>query len=576
MPMLVQKCGFIKPGKASGYMRYIATREKVEKPKAYMKYIATRPGAEHGLFSGADSISLNEAVKELEAHQGNVWTIIYSLRREDAERLGYDNADAWRTLLLGKQAELAKGLKIPPDKLRWYAAFHNADTHPHIHVMAWSEDPKQGYLTKEGIEELRSEMSTEVFRDELLQLYKEKDLSYREVSQAARDALTQLTREMKTGICDSPELLRQLEDLAMALEPVKGKKQYGYLKKQLKDKVDRIVDTLGELPRVAECYGEWNRCKAAQENYYRDREREPLPLSQQKEFRAIKNLVIREAEGLRRGEVTFEEENLAEPEPVSPEVWDAWSALQDNCISREERAEAVAELEAQAEEGSVEAAYLLGRGWQDGLCGPPWDEDAERWLRRAADAEDDLAEYALGTLLLGQGRNDEGLGFLLRSANRGNADAMYRLGKEAIMGKATPKDVPWAIPILTDAAERGHPNAQYLLGKLYLQGEDVPRDKERAAYWLEAAAAQGHRYAQVFLDRIDAEHRPSVVLAATRLMHHMGHIFRDTAPLPSGVRAIRMDRKRFRELVEQKGYQSALNHARETEEDVGQTMRTPW
>ena len=183
MPMLVQKCGFIKPGKASGYMRYIATREKVEKPEAYMKYIATRPGAEHGLFSGADSISLNEAVKELEAHQGNVWTIIYSLRREDAERLGYDNADAWRTLLLGKQAELAKGLKIPPGKLRWYAAFHNADTHPHIHVMAWSEDPKQGYLTKEGIEELRTQMSTEVFRDELLQLYKEKDLSYREVSQ---------------------------------------------------------------------------------------------------------------------------------------------------------------------------------------------------------------------------------------------------------------------------------------------------------------------------------------------------------------------------------------------------------
>ena len=144
------------------------------------------------------------------------------------------------------------------------------------------------------------------------------------------------------------------------------------------------------------------------------------------------------------------------------------------------------------------------------------------------------------------------------------------------MGKATPKDVPWAVPILTDAAERGHPNAQYLLGKLYLQGEGVPREKERAAYWLGAAAAQGHGYAQAFLDRIDSEHRPSVVLAASRLAYHMSRVFRDTAPLPPGVQAIRMDRKRFRELVEQKGYQAALNHAREVEEDGGQTMRSPW
>ena len=182
MPKLVQKCSYIKPGKAAGYMKYIATRERVEKLSGtapatekqqeliasllwdfpdtrelheyadyeaaptvasasalismaldmnaeevqtrdgYMKYIATRPRVErqgeHGLFGNEDVVSLDAALKELEEHQGNVWTFIYSLRREDAQRLGYDRAAAWRTLLRSQQVEMATAMKISPDKLR--------------------------------------------------------------------------------------------------------------------------------------------------------------------------------------------------------------------------------------------------------------------------------------------------------------------------------------------------------------------------------------------------------------------------------------------------------------------------
>ena len=627
MPKLVQKCSYIKSGKAAGYMKYIATRERVEKlsgaapatekqqalvrnllrdfpdtkelheykdyhaaPTAanasafismaldmnaekvqtrdgYMQYIATRPRAErhgeHGLFGSEASVSLDAAMGELAAHEGNVWTIIYSLRREDAQRLGYDHAEAWRTLLRGKQVEMANTLKIPPDKLRWYAAFHDEDTHPHIHLMLWSEDPKQGYLSRTGVEELRSVMTRQVFQDELTQLYRQKDMSYKEVTQAAREALRTLMQEMAEGFCHSPEVGQQLQTLAFSLPSVKGKKQYGYLKKPLKEQVDRIVHTLSELPVVAECYEAWNVCKDAQVNYYRERERERLPLSRQEEFRSIKNMVIREAERLRQGIPSFEDRDMAE-EPINEDevyylddedaraYFQAKAALYDSYATREEKAEAVSWLEHLAEKGSGEAALLLGKAWRDGLCAPPWEEEAERWFRVAAEAGNSQARYDLGVLLLEQGKQDEGIDLLVEAANLGNAYAMYQLGKEALTGTVMRRDVSWALTVLTYAAEAGHAYAQYNLGKLYLQGEDVPEDREQALYWLGEAAAQGHAHAEYLLEHLNDEVKPLTLLAATRLLHHLSRVFREAELQPPDAPRLRIDRKRARQLMEKR------------------------
>ena len=300
MPKLVQKSGYIKGER---------NMDETQGREQYLKYMATRPRVErhgeHGLFSSAPSVSLDAALHELEEYDGNVYTFIYSLRREDAERLGYDHAEAWRTLICGKQVELATAMNIPPDKLRWYGAFHDEGHHPHIHMMVWSDDPKQGYLTKGGIEKMRSELTTTIFQDELLNLYQEKDMSYKEVAQAARNAMRELVSEMKESICDAPEIEQQLVMLSESLASAKGKKQYQYLKKDVKQQVDAIVDALSELPQVAECYEAWNRCKDALDNYYHDRERERKPLSQQPEFRAIKNMVIREADDVRRNVFTL-------------------------------------------------------------------------------------------------------------------------------------------------------------------------------------------------------------------------------------------------------------------------------
>ena len=384
MPKLVQKSGYLKAGKAGGYMRYIATREHMEKlegngsvtkgqkkliqnllkdfpdttacheyddyaadptfgnalalitmaldmnadevqdRKGYMEYISTRPRVErhgeHGLFSNTESVSLDAALRELEGHDGNVWTLIWSLRREDAARLGYDNAAAWRTLIRGKQVELATAMKIPPDKFRWYAVFHDEGIHPHVHAMVWSDDLKQGYLTSEGIAKMQSTLTNEIFRDELLQIYQEKDRSYKEITQVAREAMRDLIRELKENLCGSPEAERQLMELSMSLTSAKGKKQYQYLKKTVKKQVDKIVDTIAALPQVAECYEAWNILKDELDDYYHDAPRERLSMSQQKEFRALKNMVIREADDLRLGVMTFADEGMAD-EPDNEETF---------------------------------------------------------------------------------------------------------------------------------------------------------------------------------------------------------------------------------------------------------------
>lgn len=276
----------------SGYLAYIAQRLRVEKQ------------GNHGLFSAADQVDLKAAMEELSNHPGTVWNVIYSLRREDAARLGYDHAANWRRLLMAHQGELAEAMRIPAHQLRWYAAYHDEGAHPHVHMVLWSEDPKQGYLTRAGIAKMRSVLTNDIFREELHELYVQKDLSYRAVTEAARTEMAGLIRAMESSIAHDPIIEEKLWELARGLESVSGKKQYGYLRKPLKALVDEIVAELEKVPEVARCYAVWNDLRDQLEGYYKTTPRQHAPLSRQKEFRAIKNQIIREAERLRSSTAT--------------------------------------------------------------------------------------------------------------------------------------------------------------------------------------------------------------------------------------------------------------------------------
>ena len=588
MKGLIQKSGYIKPGNGGGhYAEYIATREGVELMDAqypshegsgYLEYMAERPRS-HGLFSADGAADLEQTMEEINAHAGPVWTFIYSLKREDAARLGYESGESWRRLLLSHQTELATAMKIPPSNFRWCAAFHDEKHHPHIHMMAWSSDPKQGYLTEKGIEQMRSQLSNDIFQDELLSLYQEKDLSYQQVRDAAMEAMGRLIREMKSGLCDSPGIAEQMETLSEILAEVKGKKVYGYLKKPVKAQVDAIVDELARLPEVAECYDHWNRLRDELERYYKDTPREHKPLSQQQEFKAIKNMIIREADDLRLGVFTFEDARMKdEVDEDQDAVLHAWASQWEMAEAyqnakeilsvyentEEEKAEQVQVLEQLWNAGFTVAAHQLGKCWRDGLGVLPDDEQAELWFRRAAEAGHDFSQYALGKLLQSQKRMEEAVSWYEKAAAQGNSYAAYRLGKLYLEGKDVPKNAARAVEYLTDAAQEGNQYAQYALGKLYLAGEDVSQDREQAYSWFWESASQGNEYAQFFLDHFNDNRSPNVLLSATKLLHHMGRIFQDNSIPPCPPGSQRADRK-LRQKIRQK--KIAMGHKPDDHEE---------
>ena len=478
------------------------------KKENYISYIASRPRAQrtgsHALFTGSDeSPPLSKVAEEIAHHPGNVWLPIISLRREDAARLGYDDAERWKSLLTGYAMEIAQAMKIPWDQFRWYAAFHDESHHPHIHMVCYSADGTSGYLTKQGIADIKSGLAKEIFQNDLTELYQQQTQRRDVLNRDAQEVMRELLLRMEEGTVDNPRIEELMTHLADRLQFLSGKKQYGYLKAPLKAVVDEIVDELARDPRVAKAYDLWYEMREEVLRTYKNDLPERLPLSRQKEFKRIKNMVIQEA--IRLGELrqVFHPEDQAEdtlpeqkgadgPQPGPESVWDerpndsgephnSWeqiyrrarAILEDPKAPPEQTAQAVELLTKAAEHGSCSAAFTLGRLYLSGTTLPHDPAAAVRWLERAA----------LG----------------------GDQHAQYRLGKLLLQGDAVPKDADGAVRWLTASAEQGNQYAQYALGKLFLLGKDVPEDRKAARQWFQKAAEQGDQYAQYFVERITGQ-----------------------------------------------------------------------
>ena len=553
---------------------------RVQSSEGYAKYIATRPRAErlgsHGLFGDANHVSLDAAMNELNHYTGNVWTHIISLKREDAARLGYDNAAAWRTLLRTHRNDIAAAMNIKPEDFRWYAAFHDEGNHPHVHMMAWSATPGRAYLNRDGIKEIKSVLTNQIFQQELLHLYEEKSASRDELVQQTRKAMLELAQRMCDGLCICPTAEKKLLDLSQKLDDVKGKKVYCYLSKPMKQLVDEVVDATGKLPTVNECYQRWWELQCQLNDYYSEQQRQRPPLSQQKEFRQIKNAAIKEAEHIRQGRMPFEDAGLAQEDEqtddrsMSYDCWERRRIIYNEDAPLEERDKAAEELEQIAHKGDPHAQYLMGLLYRDGGLLVPDTEQPKRWLEGSAQELPD-AQYALGKLYLSDDPDihdpAKGLYWLQQAANSSHEYAAYRLGKEYLTGENIPKDAAQAAAYMQRAAEQANPYAQYLLGKLYLMGDGVPKDKESAQYWFSMAEQNGHAYAGYFLDRMERQDDlppPNILLSATRLLHHMSSIFRNNAPRPAAPTGIQIDHKRLQRLREKK---MAMGHKWNDHED---------
>ena len=550
----------------------------VQGSDGYMKYIATRPRAErlgsHGLFGDRDGVELDKAMAELENYTGNVWTHIISLKREDAERLGYDNARAWRDLLRAHRNDIAAAMNIPPQDFRWYAAFHDEGDHPHVHMMAWSAKPSQAYLSQDGIRQIKSKLTNDIFQQEMLHLYEQKTVSRDELVREARRAMRELVRQMQTSICNHPEAEQLMQELSTQLETVKGKKSYGYLPKKQKALVDAIVDQMERLPIVAECYEKWWQLQSQVEDFYSEKKRQRPPLSRQKEFRQIKNAVIQEVETIRLGEITFEDDEPPQSDGVDQNEnmpWDIQALqtdIQDGTLPLEERDDAVDRMRWLAECGDVHAQYFMGKLYLDGSLVIPDSEIAAKWLHKASTNGYAPAQYALGKLLLSEDASvhdpDAGIQWLEHAAYNGNHYAAYRLGKEYLKGDVVRKDIRKAMYHIYTSAHAGNPHAQYLLGKLLIQGKVIDQAKEEGIQWLTMAAEQGHSYAQCLLERQNAAAAPQVFLAVARLLHHMANIFQGNSLPQSGAGLTQVDHK-LRSQIQKK--RIALGHKMDDHEE---------
>ena len=284
---------------ASEFLSYFEENyaDKAENMKGLVRYFAERPGVEklgsHGLFSQTDDkINLDEVADEVSNHDGVVWTHVLSLRREDAERLGYNNAKAWKTLVRRNVATIAEAHKIDLDDLQWYAAFHNTGHHPHIHLMVYSKSG-QGYLTNKGIEKLRSRFGNDIFRNEQYKLFEMQTEIRNEIKQESKSVIDELLANVNENITPSDELVELFRQLADAMKEHKGKWLYGYLPKPTKDLVDKIIHEIAKDEGIAALYSKWNEINREKLSLYHEKKTPDIPLEDNKEFRSIKNDLLR-------------------------------------------------------------------------------------------------------------------------------------------------------------------------------------------------------------------------------------------------------------------------------------------
>lgn len=478
--------------------------------KTYADYIATRPRTQkfgsHGLFTDDGvAINLSKVSEELNNHNGNVWTMIVSLHRENAERLGFNRGERWRDMLRTQVEQLSTNLKIPMKNLRWYAAFHNESHHPHIHLIAYSVVENEGYLTKQGIERMRSSLASDIFQQDLISVYEKQTEHRREIKESSKDIMDKIISEINSGVYDNPLLEEKLLQLSKRLSRTSGKKVYGYLKSDVKSLIDSIVDLIADDERVSKLYDLWYENKLNIIRTYTDEMPDKISLSQNKEFKSIKNMVITQAMNIFAEKDAFDDNdgNIEKEFEQSEESDNEQFEFTNNSIE---------DLYEQAKNNNSYVQYMLGKKY---LKGDGVKQDGEygvRWLFRAIKQNNNYAQYLLGKAIL-KGEYlpmdnnlpldiDSAVELLLKSSDQGNELASYTLGKAFVEGDLLPQDISAGFELLLKASEKNCVPAWYYLGKMFYKGIGVIKDIDTAIYYFEKSVKVNNTYAAYSLGKI--------------------------------------------------------------------------
>ena len=480
----------------------------------FVGYMAMRPGVEkrgsHGLFNEKDEpIILNQAANEIAEHKGNVWSHVVSLRREDAVRLGYDNSDAWRELVKRHISDIAKAQNIPLCNLKWYAAYHDTTHHPHIHLLVYSTNPKQGFLTKAGIDKIRSAFANDIFHDDLQSIYQEQTVSRDELKAVSKNEFESIVNIIASNDHTDPQLEELIRKLYIQLQNVKGKKVYGYLPKEIKETVNKIFSELAKDENIRQLYDKWCSLERLKYKTYTLKETELPELSANKVFQPLRNMIIRTVLNMKPFDANTEIEG-SEP---NDEYFDN---TPQNMSPLFDEAEPLAETE--TDESAAAIKYYIK--WNDQYkkaCKLIYGKDAklndfkkaEQLLLSESQRGNVLAVYDLGKLYstdkLGE-RNEETSiakytralqGFLQIEPNSKKLKpyVQYRIGKMFCYGLGTEQDYEKAFEWFERSAKQKNKFAQFSLANLYYYGSGVEKDLSQAFLWYQRSSSQGQPYA---------------------------------------------------------------------------------
>lgn len=523
----------------------------------FVGYMAMRPGVQkrgsHGLFNEKDEpIILDRVANEIANHKGNVWSHVISLRREDAIRLGYDNSEAWRQLVMRHISDIAKNQKISLCNLKWYAAFHDTTHHPHIHLLVYSENTKEGFLTNEGINKIRSAFANDIFKDDLQSIYQEQTLSRNELKAVSKTEFKSIVRKVQQGGFENPQLENLIRKLYSQLQNVKGKKVYGYLPPDVKETVNSIFSELAKDNNIRQLYEKWCSLESLKYKSYTQKEKELPPLVDNKVFQPVRNMIIRTVLDMNYPVIDVE---IEEPEPTEQFAnddfyvdillkFDESEQSENDKVTFSDNDEPTAEdfiwsneneVTVDIEDYEPQSKYYLK--WSTAYkeaCKIIYNKQskledfkkAEQLLLSESKSGNVLAIHDLGKLYSTDklGAKDEEKSFAFyQEALQGfmeiepDSDYMfpyepkfkgqvmkpadmrsyvwYRIGKMHCYGLGTKQDYEKAFQWFLKSSQEGHKFAQYSLANLYYYGNSVEKDLSQAFLWYQKSASQGQPYA---------------------------------------------------------------------------------
>lgn len=480
----------------------------------FVGYMAMRPGVEkrgsHGLFNEKNEpIILNQAANEIAEHKGNVWSHVVSLRREDAVRLGFDNSYAWRELVKRHISDIAKAQNIPLCNLKWYAAYHDTTHHPHIHLLVYSTNPKQGFLTKAGIDKIRSAFANDIFHDDLQSIYQEQTVSRDELKAVSKNEFESIVNRIASNDHTDPQLEELIRKLYIQLQNVKGKKVYGYLPMEIKETVNKIFSELAKDENIQQLYDKWCSLERLKYKTYTQKEAELPELVDNKVFQPVRNMIIRTVLNMKPFDANTEIEGSEPNDEYIDNTPQNMSPLFDDAEPLEEK-----ETD---ESASAIKHYIKWNDQYKKACKLIYGKDAklndfkkaEQLLLSESQRGNVLAVYDLGKLYstnkLGE-RNEEMSiakytqalqGFLQIEPNskKLNPYVQYRIGKMFCYGLGTEQDYEKAFEWFERSAKQKNKFAQFSLANLYYYGSGVEKDLSQAFLWYQRSSSQGQPYA---------------------------------------------------------------------------------